>query len=198
MSKTICVTGIDGAGKNTLLELIAGNLKSFVIADIWDIMNRSNETQIFNTKKDIDNYLCSLSPDSRALFLAHALKYSVDKALETSAGYILLNAYYYKYFATEISLGADSGLIEDLMKIFPEPDIIFNLEIEAETAALRKKKFSRYECGMVLNPDIESFIKAQTKAKAKWEMFDKTKMISLDATKTPKLLLSEALNIIKP
>ncbi len=197
MAKIICITGIDGAGKDTLLELLSENLKSVTIVDIWDILDQTNENQLFKSKKDIDDYLCSLSPDSRLLFLAHALKFSIDKALLSTNKYILLNAYYYKYFATELSLGASPELVKQLSKQFPDPDITFYLDVDVSITAERKKRFSRYECGLVENPNKSSFINAQTKAKEEWSLFDSSKMITIDASKSPEQIFVEVLNLIE-
>jgi len=196
MGKLICITGIDGSGKDTLINLLKDKLESVVVADIWDSFNDKNGTQLFSSKKEIDSYLCSLTPGSRLLFLSHALKYSIDKALLSDVDYILFNAYYYKYFANEISLGADLKLVDDLIKVFPKPDMIFKINIDVELAAKRKQKLSRYECGAKEKADMESFIDAQKRAEKEWSHFQIDNLINLDARKTPEELLNEMMNSI--
>ncbi len=196
MPKLICITGIDGAGKNTLINLLEKELNSTYVSNIWDAMDGCITTIPFKSKKDIDNYLCELSPNSRTLFLAHALKYSVDRAINSGSEYVLLNAYFYKYFATEMQLGTDNELIKNLINYFPLPNHIFLLDISVNEAAKRKDRLSRYECGLVNNPTIFDFIEFQSKVKDKWDNFDYIGWTKLDATKTPKELLDVVLKSI--
>ncbi len=196
MTKIICITGIDGAGKNTLIDLLAKKLESFVIADIWDSFNNKIAKKIFNSKTEIDKYLCNLTPDSRLFFLSHALKYSIERALKSKTDYILVNAYYYKYFASEISLGANSTIVKKLIDFFPNPDFVFKLEIAVEIAAKRKQKLSKYECGVVKSANTNNFIQFQKLVKKEWGQFQNDNMIILDATKKPEHLLNEVMKII--
>ena len=129
MPKLICITGIDGAGKNTLIELLTNKLESVTVASIWDILDGENSKVPFKSKKEIDNYLCELSPNSRLLFLAHALKFSIDCALNSDKKFVILNAYIYKYIATELALGADKALVHFLLENFPTPDQTFFIDI---------------------------------------------------------------------
>ncbi|MEO8759617.1 MAG: hypothetical protein ABI448_01910 [Bacteroidia bacterium] len=198
MVQLICITGLDGAGKNTLINLLKEKLHSVAIANIWDAMDGNISAIPFKSKHDIDTYLCELTPDARLLFFAHALKYAVDKAIHSGKKYILLNAYYYKYFTTELVLGASPELISILIASFPKPDKIIYLELSVEEAANRKDKLSRYECGLNPSPDKSTFISFQLKVKEKWDEKDKAGWIILNALQTPTALLNECLKIILP
>ncbi len=185
MAELVCITGMDGTGKNTLINKIASGTAPVYVANIWDLMDLEGAKLGFTSKKHIDDYLCELSPDSRLLFLAHALKYSVDKSIGSTAKTIILNAYYYKYFASELALGASPGLVQSLINGFPKPGKIFILELNAEKAAERKQKFSRYECGLSSQPDKNSFIEFQKKAAKYWSAFDLAVAARLNASLEP-------------
>jgi len=194
--KTICITGIDGTGKSTLIKGILNHFKNFYHASIWDLMTSGAKGLPFKSKSEIDQFLCSLTPDSRLLFLAHCMKYSTDKALESQKDSILIDSYHYKYFATEKALGASESLIQSLEIEFPEPDIVIELLLPVEIASQRKSKYSRYECGLDINPGITSFIEFQNAALNEWKRYDKTNWIRMDAQQPPEKMLEETFQII--
>ncbi len=128
----------------------------------------------FRSKPEVDNFFCALTSDSRLLFLAHALKYSIDKALESSCKLIIVDGYYFKYFAGELALGAQFNLVNSLIENFPKPDLVIELNLSIEEAAKRKGKFSGYECGLNSEANSAEFINFQHKAKELWSIFPKS------------------------
>ena len=196
MPKLICITGIDGAGKNTLIELLTNKLESVTVASIWDILDGENSKVPFKSKKEIDNYLCELSPNSRLLFLAHALKFSIDCALNSDKEFVILNAYIYKYIATELALGADKALVHFLLENFPTPDQTFFIDIGIKEAAKRKGNFSRYECGLSNTPNENNFLKFQSNSLNFWNAFNKNNWIKLNGIDTPENITQTIINTI--
>lgn len=196
-SKLICITGIDGAGKSTLVELLAKELPSVQVANIWDLMDGDMPSAPFNSKRDIDTYLCELTPDARLLFLAHALKYALDKAWEAGKDIVLFNAYFYKYFASELALGASMELVQYLINIFPKPDKVVMLDIPVPLASKRKSLFSRYECGLTRHTGEAAFVEFQSLAQLQWTNFDQSSFVRLDAAERVEHLLDKTLDIIK-
>ena len=196
MPKLICITGIDGVGKSTLVELLAEKIPTAYISNIWDIMEGGVETVPFKSKQDIDNYLCELSPDVRLLFLAHALKFSVDKALDSGSDLVILNGYYYKYFASELALNASADLVDSLMGAFPKPDYVFQLELSIEEIVNRKPHFSRYESGLSMQPGKDNFVEFQKKALEEWKVFDSANWVHLSTEDSPETLLTSLLSKI--
>jgi len=195
MAQLICITGADGTGKSTLVKSLSETLPDSHPANIWDIVEGGAIP--FKSKKEIDNYLCTLTPDSRLLFLAHALMYSVDKALASKKKIILLNAYYFKYFASELALGADAKLVNRLMASFPEPAKVLYLKLDPELAAQRKQSYSRYECGLAKEPGLSVFVEFQKKALPCWDHFEQHKWIKLNSESSAETLLQQALDAIK-
>lgn len=190
----ICITGSDGSGKSTLITHLVNTLTNVIEVTIWDAFN-NKEVALFSSKKDIDHYLCLLSPDARLLFLAHALQYAIDTAVNAGKEIILLNAYYYKYFASEAVLGANKALIKTLASTFPVPDITLFLSLPLAVSASRKKQLSRYECGC-RETTKENFIDFQEKAVIAFDLYKQPDWIVLNAMDSPELLKEKTLKII--
>ncbi|UKN00245.1 hypothetical protein K6119_10920 [Paracrocinitomix mangrovi] len=191
MQKLIVVTGKDGSGKSTLVDGIAQLYPEFHVASIWDAMKFG----LFQSKKDIDDYLCKLSADARLLFLSHALEQSIEIAKESKADTVLMNAYYYKYFASELTLGASENLVKSLIEFFPKADLVINLEIEEELALSRKQSLSKYECGVQEQSD-KAFLSFQKLAGKQWSFFDQSTWYNINAISSIEEIKNKALEII--
>ena len=175
MMKMIAITGADGTGKSTLCKNLCAKYPNFKEVSIWDAMDES----LFQTKKEIDAYLCSLSANARLLFLSHALIQALDKAKKSGAEVLLLNGFYYKYFASEIALGADLALVKSMIEILPKPNLVIELSINSDVSFTRKDKLSRYECGLE-SPSSETFTAFQEKVLNAFQIYDRSdwKLIS--------------------
>jgi dTMP kinase len=193
MMKIIAITGTDGTGKSTLCSNLCVKYPNFREVSIWDAMNGS----LFHTKKDIDTYLCSLSPNARLLFLSHALMQAFDIAQKSEVQVLLLNGYYYKYFASELALGADQSLVNKMMATFPVPDLIIELVGTPEVSFARKEKLSRYECGLE-NPSFAAFQAFQKKVIAEFQAFDRSDWKTISSELPIDRVFKECLKLIAP
>lgn len=196
MRKLIVITGADGTGKSTLIKQLSLTLESCYCANIWDLLQQSNNTLPFKSKQDIDSFLCALTPDSRFLFLAHALRFSVDKALQSEAKIILMDSYYYKYFASELALGANPILVRSVLDSFPEPDLVFELIVPLTEVMNRKENFSRYECGLADIAHKDLFEKFQQKVYGEWKGFSFKHHVKVNAMQTVEQVTEEVMSII--
>ncbi len=195
--KHICITGKDGTGKSTIIKKLAQHYKSTYVATIWNLLENPVNGIPFNSKQDVDNFLCGLTPDSRLLFLAHAMKYSIDKAFESKKEVIITDGYYYKYFASEKVLGASQKLMDSLMECFPVPDVIIEIDLPLEIAANRKLQFSRYECGLKLSASLENFMAFQTNVYKAWDMFGYLKMKIVKSRENEEDTYKDVLKVIE-
>ncbi|KAA0024862.1 dTMP kinase [Antrihabitans cavernicola] len=152
-SRAICIAGGDGSGKSTQVAALA---TAFVeqgltpaVVTIWDVFDDPvmSAKLPYENAADVFAYLKVLSPRSRSHFLFHALHAALDLAEAKSPDVLLLNAYWYKYFATEVAHGGDPAVLRSLAAGFPEPDLTFFLKISAETTLTRKDQPSDYETG---------------------------------------------------
>jgi thymidylate kinase len=199
-AKLICVTGPDGAGKTTQIARIGEALskrgkKRIVPMTIWDmLLDPSTRGRVaFKSPSELDSFLEVLSPMARMLFLAHCLYTALDLARARNPDIILVNGYWYKYWATEIAHGGDAEAMLDLMKVFPEPLLTFCLDISADEAFRRKVKLSGYETGFAPERTLEAFTAFQARARPPLERLAQEKgWIRLNGTE-PASALSEAI-----
>jgi len=194
--KIICITGLDGTGKNTLIENLKPLLPPFYLANIWDLLEGDFKERPFTSKREVDGYLCNLTSNSRLLFLAHALKFSIDKALQSSDNIIVVNGYFYKYFASELALNASENLVEALIQNFVKPNLVIELLLSPKVAAERKNRFSRYECGLSKDANANQFIDFQQKASPFWNNFLHTNWHKISTEGSEKESKDLAVNIL--
>jgi hypothetical protein len=83
---------------------------------------------------------------------------------------LVLNAYWYKYFATEIAHGGDPVALRAITSPFPVPDVTFQLVLPLAEAARRKGVFSGYESGFGPAPTQEAFETFQPPAVAAMDL----------------------------
>jgi len=156
-----CVTGPDGSGKSTQLALLKQALVGVDarICSIWDVFHEAEGGLPFQSQQAVDHYLGGLSPLARSLFLMHAWQEALARAEARGYQVLLLNAYWYKYYATERVYGADRKHLDALVAMFPKPERIYCLRVAPEVAAARKSGFSRYESGQ--DPTMQGFVSFQ-------------------------------------
>lgn len=155
----ICITGTDGSGKSAFITELLKSIPSSREVSVID-ENFVAGGRFFQSLKEFDEYLTLLTPDSRLLFIAHAFKYALDQAMKGKEKYLILNSYYYKYFAAELALGANTSLEKLLRALFPVPDKTILVLMNSCEAVKRKGVFLKYECGCK-EPNPDNFCEFQ-------------------------------------
>lgn len=169
--KLICVTGPDGSGKTTQITKLAerlarrGKLK-VVAVTIWDLLldPASKHKAGFRSPAEVDSYLEILHPIARGMFLYHCFYQALVQARRREPDVCLLNAYWYKYYATEVAHGGEAKGLRRLADVFPEPAVTFYLHVDPEEAFRRKAHLSGYETGFANPKTKEAFVAFQTRA----------------------------------
>ncbi|MFI7664911.1 aminotransferase class III-fold pyridoxal phosphate-dependent enzyme [Nocardia sp. NPDC049526] len=187
--RLICIAGADGSGKTTQVARIAAEFEaqgqSVAAVTIWDAFldPKVSSKLPWRSPAEIYGYLKLLSPLSRAHFLFHAMQLSFDLAAERGPDILLANAYWYKYFATEVAHGGDPAVLRKLASGFPEPDRTFYLAVSPQDALGRKQLRSDYESGY---GDEETFLAFQRRSHDALEaLSEEFGWIRLDGTDTP-------------
>lgn len=174
--KLVCVSGPDGSGKTTQITKLAerlvrrGKLK-VVAVTIWDLLldPASKHKVAFRSPSEVDAYLEILHPTARTLFLYHCFFQALVQAQKREPDLCLINAYWYKYYATEVAHGGDPETLRRIAEIFPEPALTFYLKVDPEEAFRRKAQLSGYETGFAVPRSREAFVSFQKRAHAALE-----------------------------
>lgn len=168
-TSVICVAGGDGSGKTTQIARLTAYFSerghNAVPVTIWDAFADPTVASKlpFDRPSDVYGYLKLLGPVSRTHFLFHALHLALERASDRNPDVLLLNAYWYKYFATEVAHGGDPALLRQLAAGFPEPDFTFYLSVDPEEAMARKAHPSDYEYGYAR--DAQAMLAFQRRAR---------------------------------
>jgi thymidylate kinase len=169
--RLVCVTGPDGSGKTTQIGKLAEALTRrgqgpVAAVTIWDLLLDPSAKGMtgFQSPGEVDAYLSLLHPTARALFLYHCFYQALELAYARRPKLCLLNAYWYKYYATEVAHGGDAELLLAPTAVFPEPALTFYLSVSPEESGRRKAGLSGYETGFADPPTPEAFVAFQRKA----------------------------------
>ncbi len=191
---SIAVTGLDGSGKSTQVEKLKNFLvkknKSVVVASIWDSLTPLLNTQL--TRQGLANYLKTLTPDGRASFMMSCLLDAKKRSEQTPADYLLWNSHIYKYWATELCLGANPDVFNFYVEKIKAPDFCISLDLEPELAFERKSldRVSSYECGLK-EISKENFITFQKQAQGIFKKLIPAKTLGLEANQPEEIIFRQ-------
>tara|TARA_B100001964_G_scaffold199678_1_gene226164 strand:+ start:993 stop:1634 length:642 start_codon:yes stop_codon:yes gene_type:complete len=202
--RVICITGPDGSGKTTQMIKIAEELghrggQKVIPVTIWDLLLDpvSKNKLMFRTPSDVDAYLQILNPIARGLFLYHCFYQALELAKNRKPDILIVNSYWYKYYATEVAHGGDPDQLLRLADIFPQPDVTIYLHVTPEEAFHRKAELSGYETGFAKPRSKEAFVKFQTRAqKALGDLASRYNWLSTNGTDTIDQITSSILKNI--
>lgn len=160
--KIITLMGADASGKDTQLAVLKKHLeaqhKKVQVITIWDSLS---EFSAVNDKKSLQQivgtFLLKYEAHARSFFLMACLKNSVSK-IDSTCDYVLLNGFFQKYWASEMSYGVESALWEQNHSQFPVSDKIIYLKTPVEVCMARKTSWSDYEQGHGLFVDQKKYL----------------------------------------
>jgi dTMP kinase len=153
----ISVVGVDGAGKSTLTQLLAERFRAAGMAarrvDRWDIVgDPAYPAAACLHPEALRARSCAarMSSASRLLFLLWASTLALtDRDGGFTDQILLLDGYWMKHAASEITYGSDPAWVETVTAGLPRADLVLYLRVDPEVALERKAgKPLPYECGM--------------------------------------------------
>lgn len=170
----VVITGPDGSGKSTACQTVSELFESrygqsrIAVASPWDAA-----PELFASPINAHNYLNSLDGPARALFILSGIQSALRLAKRKAPQVILFDSYWYKYVVCEIARGASNAWLFEVVKLFPQPDLVVYLEITPKDAAMRKISIKHYESGISTGtPELEHFIDFQTQLQPVWQQVE--------------------------
>jgi dTMP kinase len=164
-------TGTDGAGKSTQISRTLTRLGERGLTtrryDKWDIFDRDRFTEgrfVREPVEDLRLCIAEMEGDSRAMFLFWVIATTL-KGLGT-CDVDIIDGYWYKHAASELTLGCSRPLIDALGAAMPPPDHVLYLRVDPELALARKPEVTRYECGRDPELSPDSFLRHQHRLRA--------------------------------
>ncbi|MFA6238177.1 MAG: hypothetical protein WC635_12665 [Bacteriovorax sp.] len=159
MIEVITLIGADASGKDTQIEMLKKHFenlnKKVQVITIWDSLR---EFTTINDKKSlheiVEIFLLKYEAHARSFFLLACLKNSMAK-LDQKNDIILLNGFFHKYWASEMSYGVESSFWEKNISEFVISDKIFYLKTPLEHCLKRKSSWSKYEQGLAMYSDTQ-------------------------------------------
>ena len=185
--KTIVITGVDGSGKTTQVNLLKKVLPNVNTMSVWDIVANPEykEWSIYNGfPPQVEKYVMQLPPLSRTFFIFHAFDFAYKKAMEKEVDYLILDGYWYKYLSVELAMGTNDGILDFLIDLYEEPDLTFYLDLPISKIKERKPVISQYESGTKEGIDYDNFLKIQLVAKDFIENMIPEEAVYIDAMKS--------------
>ncbi|MBS1960683.1 MAG: hypothetical protein JST04_00595 [Bdellovibrionales bacterium] len=174
--RLVAITGMDGSGKSTLVGRLASDLAGLPgglrVVGIWDLVKEPDPSEPieipFRDWAGADRFLRSLAPPDRAKFIFGCLGLALERGLRSPERTLLLDAYWYKYFASELVMQGEAArpALEALVRDLPTPHFLFFLAIEPEGTVVRKTSFSGYESGYDPRGDAAGFLAFQRRSYA--------------------------------
>ena len=150
--RVITLIGADASGKDTQVELLKKHFeaqgKKVQVITIWhSLMDFQTISDKKMLQEIVETFLLKYEAHARSFFLLACLKNSLSK-VDPSNDIILLNGFFHKYWASEMSYGVESELWEKNISTFMTTDKIFYLKTPVEKCLARKTSWSKYEQGL--------------------------------------------------
>ncbi|MEM0374364.1 MAG: dTMP kinase [Sulfolobaceae archaeon] len=134
MPRTIVIEGIDGAGKTT------------VARKLYELLSNQNLKVILTSEPFTQEIIDLINKVQWKDPVALALLFSADRALHISwlknqvYDIVIMDRYFYSTIAYQGAMGVDIKWLKCVNSIFPNPDIIFLLDIDPKIALGRIKE----------------------------------------------------------
>lgn len=187
----INLIGADACGKDTQIALMKKYFeeqkKVVQVISIWDsLIDFSSYLDKNSLQKIVDVFLLKFEPHARSFFLLSCLKNSFAK-IRYNSDVVILNGFYHKYWASELSYGLDNDLWKNNMSYFSQISTssplhkniqqqkYIYLETNLDICKSRRNQWSKYEQGLApsLNQQVKDLQTFQTELHKNLQMLVK-------------------------
>ena len=203
-SRFFVVTGIDGAGKTSLLARLRELRPEWAISS-YQPADWLPDAELPHFDWELERHpktvVHRLHPGSRAtfflnMFFAH-LEYWIKPRLEAGR-VVVMDSYYYRFAAKERVLGRVPQFFYEALDELPEAGTIVVAELDPAVAAERKRVFDTHE--VFDEPSEESFLAFQRAVVDELEPIleaSGARLERVDASRPPEQLAREVLDRIE-
>jgi thymidylate kinase len=160
----ICLLGIDGSGKTTVLEALAATDPDLQIFH-WKQFRPAAQPPTVPAETKGEELARALGSYSRASLLLYmvALEYDFGIRPALQAGQrVVVDSYWYKLAAKERLLGHSAALLYPALTALPAPQHIIFIDTPPEVAVARKPTAPRYEG----HQSTEAYLRFQTRLRS--------------------------------
>ncbi len=202
--KIITLIGADASGKDTqiahLKNYFESNQKNVQVITIWDSLIDFAEIKDKRILQEtIETFLLKFEPHARSFFLMSCLKNSLEK-MDRNKDIVLLNGFYHKYWASELTYGVESELWQKNANVFGDSHQIFYLKTPTQTCLLRKNHWSKYEQGAGMALAGKTFTK-ESFQESLHQNLDRIAetirgLITIDGSKDEQIVMNEILGYL--
>lgn len=149
--KVITIIGADACGKDTQINFLKDHFtglgKSVQVISIWDSLQEFQDLEDKKSLKTVvETILLKYEPHARSYFLLACLKNSLSR-IQKEKDVVILNGFFEKYWASEVTYGVDSNLWSKAISDFIPSDTYVYLKTPAEVCLGRRSSWSNYESG---------------------------------------------------
>lgn len=143
----VCLLGIDGSGKTSILNALASRAPEYTVID-WHPFVGVSQIPTFPPGLHHAEVLERLGSHSRAALLLYFVSLEFDLLIRPAVAEgraVIVDSYWYKFAAKERVIGIAPAYLYEAYGALPHPRKVVFLDTPPEVAFGRKKTFTSYE-----------------------------------------------------